>query len=120
MFDQLQLAYVVLDGAGRITQVNDYFVQLSGYARTELLGNLYHRVVTAPAQQTERQSYLQSVLAGESPCNPYYELEIATKTGDTVAIQWQSALTYDARGHITGLWAVGHTLGGTKPGVVSR
>ena len=118
MFDQLQLAYVVLDGAGRVTQVNDHFVRLSGYARAELLGNLYHRVVTAPPQQAERQSYLASVLAGESPCHSYYELEITTKTGDTVMIQWQSALVHDTRGHITGLWAVGYTLGGTMPGVL--
>jgi PAS domain S-box-containing protein len=118
MFDQLQLAYVVLDGAGRITQVNDHFVRLSGYTRPELFGNLYHRVVTAPAQQAERQSYLASVLAGEVPFNSYYELEITTKAGDTVAVQWQSALVHDARGHITGLWAVGTALGSAVPSVV--
>jgi PAS domain S-box-containing protein len=118
MFDQLQLAFVVLDGAGRITQVNDQFLRLSGYARTELLGNLYHRVVTAPAQQAERQAYLASVLAGESPCNSYYELEITTKAGDTVMVQWQAALMHDARGHITGLWAVGHALGNLTPSAV--
>jgi PAS domain S-box-containing protein len=118
MFDQLQLAYVVLDAAGRITQVNDHFVKLSGYVRTELLGNLYHRVVTAPAHQAERQSYLLSVLSGEVPCNSNYELDITTKTGDTTVVQWQSALVHDDRGHITGLWAVGTTLGSTMPGTV--
>jgi PAS domain S-box-containing protein len=116
MFDQLQLAYVVLDGTGRITQVNDHFVRLSGYVRAELIGSFYHRVVTAPAQQAERQSYLASVLTGESPCNSYYELDITTKAGDTVMVQWQSALLHDARGHITGLWAVGTTLSSPVPG----
>lgn len=116
MFDQLQLAYVVLDGAGRIAQVNDHFVRLSGYVRAELLGNFYHRVVTAPAQQAERQGYLTSVLTGESPCNSYYELDITTKAGDTVLVQWQSALVHDARGHITGIWAVGTALGSPTPG----
>ena len=116
MFDQLQLAYVVVDRVGRITQVNDHFVRLSGYTRPELLGNLYHRVVTVPAQQAERQAYLASVLAGETPCNSYYELELTTKTGIAVTVQWQSALVHDAHGHITGLWSVGYTLGSPTPG----
>ena len=44
-------------------------------------------MVTTPAQQAERQAYLASVLAGEAPCNNYYELEITTKAGDTVMVQ---------------------------------
>ncbi len=117
MFDQLQLAFVVLDGAGRITQVNDQFLRLSGYARTELIGNLYHRVVTAPAQQAERQAYLASILAGESQCNNYYELEITNKAGEAIMVQWQAALVHDARGYITGIWGVGHALGSLPTGV---
>ena len=109
MFDQLQLAYVVFDAGGRITEVNDTFVQLSGYKRAQLLGHLYHRLLTPLAQQAERQAHLLSVLRGELPCTEYYELELVTKAGESIVVQWQSQLVRDEQ-HITGMWAIGYTL----------
>jgi PAS domain S-box-containing protein len=114
MFDQLKLAYVVFDAGGRITEVNDTFVRLSGYKRSQLLGHLYHRLLTPPAQQAERQAHLLSVLRGEVTFAEYYELELVTKDGDNVVIQWQSQLVHDEQQHITGMWAIGYTLTSSK------
>ena len=119
MFDQLQLAYVVFDGGGRIVEVNDVFVRLSGYERSQLLGQAYHRVLTPPAQQAERQAHLLRVLRDEVPRQEYYELELQTRTGELVLLQWQSELLRDPKGHITGMWAVGHTLNLSEPGRAS-
>ena len=116
MFDQLQLAYVVFDGGGRIAEVNEIFVKLTGYKRSQLLGQYYHQLLTPPAQRAERQAVLLSVLRGEAPCQEYYEMELATKQGEHVIIQWQSQLLRDDQQHITGLWAVGYTLTSAKPG----
>lgn len=114
MFDQLQLAYVVFDAGGRMAEVNDTFARLSGYEHPQLLGHLYHRLLTPPAQQAERQAHLLSVLRGEMPVIEYYDLELVTKDGDTVLLQWQSQLIRDEQQRITGMWAIGYTLTSSK------
>jgi PAS domain S-box-containing protein len=117
MFDQLQLAYVVFDGGGCIAEANDTFVKLTGYKRAQLLGHLYHRVLTSPAQQAEKQAQLLSMLRGEAVCPEYYEMELVTKQGEHLIIQWQLQLVRDEQQNITGMWAVGYTLNNVKPGL---
>jgi len=116
MFDQLQLAYVVVDSSGRITEANDTFVQLSGYERAQLLGQAYHRLLSPAPEQAEQQAHLLRVLRGEAAFETQYEQELVTPQGARVRVQWQAALVYDAQGRTTGQWAVGHAAGSAAPG----
>ncbi|QKG51993.1 PAS domain S-box protein [Hymenobacter sp. BRD67] len=115
LLDQLQLAYLVLDRDGRITEVNETLARLTGYSPAELTGQYYHQLLTPPAQQAERQLHLQEVMAGESTCQAYYELEVVTSSGDILVIQWQSNMLVDAQGQVAGLWAAGYTLRSQQP-----
>ena len=114
LFDQLQLAYVVLDDQGLFTDVNQTFEDLSGYGRAELLGQPYPQLAP-PAQQAERAAQLGRLLTGTEPSRPHYESELTTKAGETFRMRWQTNLLLDDQARITGLWAAGRQLAPGQP-----
>jgi len=110
MFDQLQLAYVLLDHEGAIVEVNDTFLSICGYCPAELLGQSYHHLLAQPVRRAERQARLRRILTGVEACPPNFESEIQTKEGHVLIVQWQANLTHDAQGTITGMWGAGYRL----------
>ncbi len=116
MLDQLQLAYVVIDRDGLVVEANNTLLNLSGYDQAELVGQAASKLLPR-AQQAERQAKTRRILAGDEPCPPYYESELAAKDGSLLTLQWQCNLVLDEQGDIVGMWTAGHVLPkGAQPG----
>ena len=76
----------VLDEEGKITDVNDAFVELTGYDEAELLGREMS-VVKTPEMVAKSERHLRSLLSEEEPDEPLFEVEIRTADGRTITCE---------------------------------
>ncbi len=105
------LAYVSLDREALITAVNDYFVDLAGYPRQELLGrNYFDLFVPDPAERERRQTNYQENIIGRQLIRSDYERELLTRTGERRIIRWYRLLEYDEQNTVTGIVSVGRDV----------
>ena len=109
LLDQLGLAYVLTDREGLIVAVNDFFLNLSGYERADLLGHPYHQTLSLPADRTVRLQAYQQVIAEETTSAPY-DRSLLTRSGHLRVLHWTSGLSRDEAGQVVGSWRVGREL----------
>ena len=90
-----------LDTAGRFTFVNDAFLEQSGYAEAELLGE--HVSIGMDAETIERvEDRILEMVAEESTETTTLEYAVETKEGDRIPVENRLALLTDEAGRITG------------------
>jgi len=111
LLDQLGQAYVQTDRDWRITDVNDLFLTLTGYARAEVLGQPYHELFVVPAEREARWQHYRESLAKET-ISSSYERGLPTRGGQQRIMQWQAGLVRDAAGAVVGVWSAGHEPAG--------
>lgn len=109
LFDNIDLLAVGLNSEGRITFVNKYFSERTGWKPEDIIGaDWMTRFV--PADEREKMTECLSRLSSGSI--PYLEdhSELATKTGDFRSISWHWTHFKDSRGQIVGMAAIGEDL----------
>lgn len=77
----------LMDGEGRYRYVNDAYCGIYGYARDELLGNVFTMVV-APAQQETALANHRAVLESDTDCTR--ELQVRRRDGSPMTIDTSS------------------------------
>jgi PAS domain S-box-containing protein len=109
MFDQLRMVYVVINQQSIIEEVNEQLLQLTGYERHQVLGRSFHQLFTPPARRTEYERYTQRGLVSAAGPVAYQEVELQTKTGEVLRLnwQWQRLPTRTGIGPAPGLWGAG-------------
>lgn len=109
LLDRLALAYVLTDRDGQIVEANDFFLNLAGYERADVVGKTYHQLFALPADRLSRlQLYQQNYAAGRAP-EPY-DRPLLTRDGRLVVVQWIAGFSRDAEGHVNAGWRVGREL----------
>jgi PAS domain S-box-containing protein len=113
LLDQLGQVYVLLDVQGVIIDVNEAFLSLMGYARSQVIGQRDYEMFTPLAERTQqRREYLDSI-AHEVPLPPYERMLLA-KTGQPRLLRWRMGFTRNPAGVITGAWKVGQEPDGAS------
>jgi PAS domain S-box-containing protein len=107
LLDQLQLAYVLLDRQGLITEVNETLLTLTGYSRTEVIGQSYHELFSPISHREQRQQELLHVLREQAP-DPYYDHDLLARDGQLV----------QQLGAVVGVHDVGQRPAGELAGLV--
>ncbi|UOQ81469.1 MULTISPECIES: PAS domain S-box protein [Hymenobacter] len=109
LLSRTNLSYVQLDRNGDIQDVNDFFLDFTGYRRDEIVGHNYHSLFAPPEEaDTRREAYRASIEDGV--VQNFYERLLVTKAGQRRLLYWHTEFTRNTTGQITGLFAVGRDL----------
>ncbi len=73
----------VVDAAGRFAYVNEAFAELTGYDRGQLVGE-EPNVVKSDESVERADKALRSVVSSDGPATEQFEIEIQTRSGETV------------------------------------
>jgi two-component system sensor kinase FixL len=101
LMDTMVDVLVTIDVDGVITDVNRATERLSGYDRTELIGQPFHRFFTDP---DHAQAGFEQVVETSEVSN--YQLTLLTKEGREVPVSYNATVLVDLYGRVTG--AVGN------------
>ncbi len=107
----LSLTYVSFDTEATILAVNDFFVELTGYAREELLGRNYFEVfVPDPMARAQRiQQFFEEVFRFQR-MEENYESTIYTKAGERIIMRWNRLFERDEKGQIQATISIGRDV----------
>ncbi|MCC2546550.1 PAS domain S-box protein [Hymenobacter sp. BT175] len=106
LLSRFQMAYVRTDREANVVEVNDTYLQLSGYSREELIGRNYLDAVVLPAERAmRRQAYARCM--EEGVVQEFYEQMFVNRSGTTHAMYWHTQLVRSPKGEVIGLEAVG-------------
>lgn len=111
LLGDLRLSFVSFDLEANILAVNDYFVELSGYAREELLGRNYFEVfVPDPAECARRIAYYFNEVLRDEQIEPDYESVIFTRNGQRLIMRWNRLFERDAANRIVATLSIGRDV----------
>jgi two-component system cell cycle sensor histidine kinase/response regulator CckA len=103
--EKVQLAAVMMDRNGCFTFCNDYFLQVTGFSRDEIVGTPALNMVAA--DDLSRASASMDVLREQSAVPLTVENIIITKSGQRRLMQWNNTPLLDSNGDLTGLCGLG-------------
>jgi len=106
LLDQLGQVYVLADGQGVVTDVNEVFLSMTGYLREQVLGQLWFQMFAPPAErEARRQEFFQHLGQDAPPAS--HERTLLTRGGLLRQVHWRTGRTRNAAGTVTGLWMAG-------------
>ena len=108
LLNNVQLIVVGLDQAGNINYVNPFFLSLTGYAESEVIGKNWFETCLPPAVKPISQTIFAEVLTQNT--HPYHQNVILTKAGEERCIAWNNTMLQDANGTVTGTISIGEDI----------
>lgn len=104
--ENMTLAAVALDQKGEVTFCNNYFLELTGWQRGQLVGKNWLQNFIP---ETEQQEMARILACMDQPISfpARYECQVLTQNGSTRLIAWNNTLSYDAQGHAIGVISIG-------------
>lgn len=103
-FENANDALALFTTDGKIALINRAAEHLLGYARAELLGQHYRKVVTA-ASAKEAAERSRKALAKE-PLQSTFEAELVRKDGSLVRVEARDRLVWDEAGNLVGFQGI--------------
>jgi PAS domain S-box-containing protein len=108
LLDNVQLIVVGLDQGGHINYVNPFFLHLTGYSDSEVLGKSWFEHFLPPSSQKAIQGVFSEVLSQNA--HPHYQNSILTKSGEERFIAWNNTMLQDLGGNIIGTISIGEDI----------
>ncbi len=106
VLENVNLIAVELDRSGAITFCNDFLLSLTGWSRSELLGqNWFERFIPPSDQKRMREIHAGNLLAKTEYL--HFENPILTRTGECRYIAWDNTQQWSADGKVTGVVSLG-------------
>ena len=104
LLDSVQLLVVSLNREGRITSINPFAEQISGYAAAEMVGRSYLEFVSEDERHEVRSAVDLGLLGDPQQEN---ERLLITRDGEKKFVRWRSVVLLDGDGEVEGLLSVG-------------
>lgn len=107
--DNVELAVASLDLDGRIDYVNPYLLRLSGYRRSELIGQpWFERMVPPRYQRRDLQQHFYDLLRDR----PHSSVRgaLCTRSGEERVLTWSNAWLRDPDGQVRGTVSIGEDI----------
>ena len=98
VIDTIGALVVFLDRNGRIVEFNHACEQLTGYVKTEAMGQVLWDFLLLPEERGPVKTVFDSLRAGDFP--NHFENHWVTKTGAARSITWSNTVLLDAHGQI--------------------
>ena len=106
LMTDVRLIGLMLDLTGTVTFCNDYFLELTGWARDEVVGaNWFTRALPEDVHARVAEIFRAAVERGEIPSA--YENEILTRTGARLLVAWNNTILRDGQGAVAGIASLG-------------
>lgn len=107
--EDIQLAAITLDGAGRLVFCNDFFLRLGGWRREQLLQRDWIEQCVAPEQRAPlRESLHHLQQTGELPRE--METELLTEVGERRLIAWHNTPALGGGGEVVAFTSLGEDI----------
>jgi two-component system cell cycle sensor histidine kinase/response regulator CckA len=108
MLANLHLVSLMLDREARIAYCNDYFLDLTGWARDEVLGQDWFQLFVPPEKVELRGAF--AALLRDEPQTWHHENEIVTKSGGRRMIRWNNSVLRSSVGEVVGTASIGEDI----------
>ncbi|HEY9658313.1 MAG TPA: PAS domain S-box protein, partial [Allocoleopsis sp.] len=108
LLDNVQLVVIELNIDGRVEYVNPFYLALSGYESTEVIGQYWFDSFLTPGQKSHVESVFQEVL--EHNFHVHYQNPILTKSGEERMISWSNTVLRDPAGQAIGTISIGEDI----------
>jgi len=105
LLEKVQLLVVSLDDRGKITYVNPYFLNLTGYQKHELLGEDWFGIFL-PGEIREKvfRAFREHL---NTNAHPHFINNIKKKNGEAIVIHWSNVQNLDPDSKVTGSLSIG-------------
>ena len=108
MLANVQLISIMLDATGLITYCNDYFLELTGWQRDDVMGRDWFELFLPPDQGNLRNVFGHTL--NESPAAWHRENEIITRAGERRLIRWNISILRSAAAEVIGTASIGEDI----------
>ena len=108
LLNNVQLIVVGRDQSGKVNFINPFFLSLTGYSESEVLGKNWFENFLPPSNQESIQALFSDVL--NSNTYPYYQDAILTKSGEARSIAWNNTMLQDSTGKTIGTISIGEDI----------
>lgn len=109
ILENVQLISVGLDSEGKINFCNDFFLNLTGWKRNEILGrNWFETFLPAGVRDQVQRMFKETTAKGQ--IETHFQNEIITRTGAHRLISWNNTVLRDSEGKIAGTISIGEDI----------
>lgn len=109
MLEEVSLTAVTIDVKGRITFINDFLLNLTGWQRDEVIGKDWFDIFIPEDQREQvRNFFFDSIAKGK--IQAHYENDIITNWGENRTISFTNVLLRDSKGLVIGSASIGHDI----------
>lgn len=108
LLENVQLIVIGLDRSGTVNYANPFFLNLTGYTESEVLGTPWFENFLPPADQQIVQSAFARGLLNK--IDPHYQNPILTKFGEERLIAWNNTELRNSAGTIIGTISIGEDI----------
>jgi PAS domain S-box-containing protein/putative nucleotidyltransferase with HDIG domain len=105
--ETIQLIAVTIDAQSMVSFCNDYFLELTGWTREEVIGKNWFDIFLPP-EVNLREFFQENIANGNLPI--YFENPILTKNGKCLWIAWNNTLLRNMDGSIAGATSIGQDI----------
>jgi PAS domain S-box-containing protein len=108
LLEEVSLIVIGLDLDGNVEYANSFFLKLSGYKQTEVIGQDWFTTFLPRHQQQEvKRSFLEIL---NQNFHAHYENPILTKSGEERIISWSNTLLRNPQGDVIGTMSIGEDI----------
>nr|WP_246561715.1 PAS domain-containing sensor histidine kinase [Geobacter grbiciae] len=108
MLENIKLIAVIVDTDGNITFCNDFFLNVVGWRREEILGANWFDSFIPPNQGTVKRLFDSFRAEGAFPV--HLQNDIVTRDGKSRFISWNNTVLRDWSGQISGIMGIGEDI----------
>jgi two-component system cell cycle sensor histidine kinase/response regulator CckA len=108
LFETVKLVVLVLDAEGKLEYLNPFALQLTGYARDEVIGGRWIDRFVPEEERAGMTDIFQELLHYGD--HTHYHNAILTRSGARRMIAWHNTVVRDERGEPTGTLSVGEDI----------
>ncbi len=107
--ENIDLAAIALNRAGRVTFCNDYFLGMTGWHRNEVVGENWLKRFVPDNLHIEVERVIGQMRDPDS-FPAHFENHVKTRSGSLRLIAWNNTLSYDTEGRVIGVTGIGEDI----------
>jgi diguanylate cyclase (GGDEF)-like protein/PAS domain S-box-containing protein len=108
LFDDAKIICMTLDTRARVTYCNDYLLQLTGYERSDVMGQNWFERFSPPNAHDVKRVFANLLI--DDPIARHHENEIMTRSGECRLIRWKNSLLRSPAGEVIGTASIGEDI----------
>lgn len=107
--ENIELAAVGLNLRGEVTFCNDFFLNMTGWQRAEVVGRNWLDHFVSDEFKPEVAAIIGRMTSPEQ-FPSHFENQVRTRDGDLRLIAWNNTLSYDTEGEVIGVTGIGEDI----------